>query len=205
MLLPVVLLEAFEDGFNRLLSLDPDVGSHLKPLLGKVIAIKIKPFGWTLYCFPHHGGIQLLERFDGEPDTVIIGTAPVLLSMALSDSPLAFLTRQDVVIEGDTDVGRGFQAFFDRLDIDPEEHVSRYIGDVIAHRVGHVVRSGRSWTKGVVKNLELDIKEFLQYESRDLPARTETNHFFEDVDTLRSDEDRLEARVQRVQAALSQH
>lgn len=205
MLLPAVLLEAFENGFNRLLSLDPDVGSNLKPLLGKVIAIKIKPFDWTLYCFPHHGGIQLLERFDGEPDTVIIGTAPALLSIALSDSPLSILTRQDVVIEGDTDVGRGFQAFFEHLDFDPEEHVSHYTGDVIAHRIGQVVRSRRSWTQSIVKKLELDIKEFLQYETRDLPAQTETNHFFEDVDTLRSDEDRLEARIQRLQAALSHH
>ena len=205
MLLPSVLLEAFETGFNRLLSLDPDVGFHLKPLLGKVIAIKIKPFDWTLYCFPHHDGIQLLEHFDGEPDTVIIGAAPALLSMAVSDSPLSFLARQDVIIEGDVDVGREFQAFFDRLDFDPEEHVSRYTGDVVAHQIGRAVRSGRSWTQSVFKNLELDIKEFLQYETRDLPAPTETNHFFEDVDRLRSDEDRLEARVQRLRAALRQH
>jgi len=146
----------------------------------------------------------MLERFNGEPDTSIIGTAPALLSMALSDSPLSFLANKDVVIEGDVDVGRRFQAMFDRVNLDPEEWVSRYTGDVVAHQIGSAVRSGHFWARGVAKKLELDIKEFLQYETRDLPAPTETNHFFEKVDVLRSDEDRLEAKVQRLEAALSQ-
>lgn len=204
MVLSAVLLNALEDGVNRLLRMDPDAELYLLPLVGKIIAIRIKYLEWTIYCCPHANGIQFLERFDGNPDTVIIGSPSALALMGLSDSPWSFLAKGEVVIEGDANTGKELQTFIARLDHDPEEFLSHYTGDVIAHQVGNFVRSGRKWSQALVKTLELDITEFFQHETRDLLTRSETDHFFEEVDNLRASHDRLEARIQRLQATLHQ-
>lgn len=203
MLESVVLLNVLEYGFNRLVNMDPDAGVYLQPLAGKVIAIRISQLDWTIYCCPHESGIQLLDRYHGDPDTVMTGSPSAFVLMGLSDSPLSLLTSRDVIIEGDVETGRKFQALFDRLDLDPEDWLSRYTGDVVAHQIGNFLKAGRNWTHDFVKTLELDFTEFFQQERRDLPTQHEAETFFGEVDNLRADEDRLEARIQRLRASLN--
>ena len=47
-----------------------------------------------------------------------------------------------------------------------------------------------------------DVSEYLQEGSKVLPAQTEADMLFDDVDQLRTDFDRLEARVKRLQVML---
>jgi ubiquinone biosynthesis protein UbiJ len=44
-----------------------------------------------------------------------------------------------------------------------------------------------------------NIREYLQEESRDVPSRYEVDRFVSDVNALRDDVDRLEARINRLQ------
>jgi ubiquinone biosynthesis protein UbiJ len=108
----------------------------------------------------------------------------------------------DIKIEGDMDVGRKFQALFEQLDPDFEEALSNYTGDVIAHKTGQVFRSGHDWGQETLRTLQLNTSEFLQDETRDLPAQPEIDIFFKHVDELRSDADRLDARIVRLKQYL---
>jgi ubiquinone biosynthesis accessory factor UbiJ len=49
----------------------------------------------------------------------------------------------------------------------------------------------------------LNSSEFLQEETRDLPAKPEAELFYRHVDTLRMDYDRLAARIARLQSQLN--
>lgn len=202
MLVSPVLLNAAENLINRLLRLDPDVKSYLNPLAGKIIAINIKQPDWTVYCCPYDGGLQLLGQYDGDPDTRLTGSLSAFATMFFSDSPLSVTSKGDVVIEGDLDTVRQFRALFSQIELDPEEWLSHFTGDVIAHRAGNIVRSGTQWSREIGKTLELDVTEYFQHESRELPAQSEARHFFQEVDKLRSDYDRLEARIRRLQTSL---
>jgi ubiquinone biosynthesis protein UbiJ len=90
----------------------------------------------------------------------------------------------------------------DGLDIDWEEHLSHLTGDIVAHKMGNLVRGIFSWGKQTTKILSQDAAEYLQEESRELPNRREVDAFLKNIDILRSDVDRLEMRVSRLSGRL---
>ncbi len=101
-------------------------------------------------------------------------------------------------IRGDTDTGQAFQDILSEVDLDWEEPLSRLTGDVIAHQAGKLVHEGRQFIRQACGTLEQDLSEYLQEEARLLPARIEVHYFLDEVDRLRSDTDRLTARVARL-------
>jgi ubiquinone biosynthesis protein UbiJ len=199
MLIKPILAGLLETALNRYLNLDPDAGTFLAPLAGKVIAVNVTPFDWTLYLCPTPEDIQVLESYAATPDTAVSGSLFALGLMGISDNPMRNLFSGHVHIAGDVHVGRKFQQLFEKLDIDLEEQLSHVTGDVIAHQIGRLLRGGRRWGQNTVQTLQLDVAEYLHDESRDLPSAPELEIFFRQIDTLRSDYDRLQARIERLQ------
>ena len=199
MIIKPLIINAFETALNQYLALDEDVNLFLSPIAGKVIAINILPFNETAYLCPTEDEIQLLENYVGEVDATIKGTLSALGLMGLSSTPMRSVFSGEVVIEGDTQVAHKFQQLFEKLDIDLEEKLSQFTGDVIAHNIGNFFRSGQDWTKETIETFKLNSKEFLQEETRDLPTETEANILHQQIDEIRSDFDRLSARIALLQ------
>jgi len=197
--LPAAVLAGLEITLNRYLRLDPDTLTRLAGLTGKLIAVKLRGLGITLYMAPHGGGIQLLRDYDGSPDAVISGT-PVSLARVGLGEERGLLFAGEVEICGDVTLGQRFEAILRDIDIDWEEHLSRLVGDVAAHQVGNLVRDAFNWGAKSVDSLCRDITEYLQEESRYLPHRDEVDKFLAAVDVLRNDVERLEARVKRLES-----
>lgn len=200
MIIKPIFAGLLETALNHYLGLDEDIHLSLAPLAGKVIALTVEPFDETLYLCPTAQCIQILESYEGVVDTTISGSLLALGLLGLNSSSMRSVFSGDVKISGDAQIGRKFQHVFQQLDIDPEEKLSQFTGDVIAHQIGNLFRSGRQWSAQTLETFHLNTVEFLQEETRDLPAKAEADIFFRQVDELRSDYDRLEARVQRLQA-----
>ena len=198
MLIKPLLTSALETALNQYLSLDEDVSLFLTPMAGKVIAINIQPFNEMLYFCPTTDKIQLLEHYGSEVDATISGTLSALGLMGLSSTPMRSIFSGEVKIEGDTHVAHKFQQLFDKLDIDLEEKLSQFTGDIIAHKIGKLFRTSQNWTAETIETFKLNSKEFLQEETRDLPAEPEADIFYHQVDKLRSDFDRLTARIEQL-------
>ncbi|MDD1612976.1 MAG: SCP2 sterol-binding domain-containing protein [Methylococcaceae bacterium] len=198
-----ILTLALENALNNYLKLDLDVSELLTPLAGKVIGLTVEPFGETFYLCPTHDAVQVLDDYPEPPDTRITGSLWSLGMMGLSSKPMRSVFSGEVRIEGDMSTGRRFQALFDKLDIDLEEKLSQFTGDVIAHQIGNLFRKGSRWTRQSVRTLELNLGEFLQEETRDLPAGPEAEIFYRQVDDLRTDFDRLNCRIERLEAVLN--
>lgn len=194
-----LLTSALETALNQYLSLDEDVSIFLIPITGKVIAITILPFNETLYLCPSNDKIQILESYLGEVDATLSGTLSALGLMGLSSTPMRSIFSGKVVIEGDTHIAHKFQQLFEKLDIDLEEKLSMVTGDVIAHKIGTLFRSGQNWTEETIDTFKLNSKEFLQEETRNLPADAEADILYQQIDDTRSDLDRLTARIELLQ------
>ena len=199
MIIKPLIINALETALNQYLALDEDVSLFLTPITGKVIAINILPYKETLYLCPTNDEIQLLENYVGEVDATISGTLSALGLMGLSSTPMRSVFSGEVIIEGDTQVAHKFQQLFEKLDIDLEEKLSQFTGDVIAHKIGNFFRSVQNWTDETVETFKLNSKEFLQEETRDLPTETEANILNQQIDEIRSDFDRLSARIALLQ------
>ncbi|HEB66624.1 MAG TPA: sterol-binding protein, partial [Gammaproteobacteria bacterium] len=190
-------LAALETAFNEALRLDPESLRKLAALQGRVIAIELRGTGLTLYLFPGPDGVVLLGEYAGEPDTVLSGTPLGLARLSLGDAS-GVLFAGEVTIRGDVETGQRFKAILDQLDLDWEEPLARLIGDIPAHRLGKLVRGTTDWARQAFETLGRNTAEYLEYEARALATREDVAEFVADVDRLRDDLARLEARMARL-------
>ncbi len=196
--IPIVVTAAIEVAVNQVLALDPDTVVRLREINGKVIAIELQGLDVALYLIPSNTGLNVFGHFEGEPDTTLRGTPVGMLRMGLAENASDSFFSGEVEISGDVELGSQFREILDSLDIDWEEHLSHITGDLVAHRVGNFLRDAVDWGRKTLDTLGRDGAEYLQEESRDLPNRFETEAFLAAVDTLRTDVDRLEARIERL-------
>ncbi|MCB1876739.1 MAG: SCP2 sterol-binding domain-containing protein [Chromatiales bacterium] len=192
-----------ETAFNRYLTLDPDAPVRLAALEGKVVCVQVEGLGLEFYLLPGVEGVHILNRYEGEADVTLSGPPLALARLGLSGDAEDRLFSHEVVMQGDADTGQRFQAIFAELDIDWEEQLSHLVGDLAAHQLGRLAYTGAQWARQSVGTLERNLGEYLQHEHRDLPPRAELEDFYDRVDTLRCDTDRLQARLNRIDAALA--
>ena len=200
MSLPQVFIASIETALNRYLALDEQTFSALADLQGRIIEIHLQGLNTSLYLFPDEDGIMVLGDFDGEADTRLIGTPIALAKLGLARNPADVLFSGEVSIEGDTRLGQQFKKILARMDIDWEEQLSRYSGDILAHQIGNGVRALSGWLQRNQQSAALDTGEYLQDEIRLLPSAGEVRYFIRQVDALRDDTERLQARLQRLQS-----
>ena len=182
-----------ETALNRYLRLDPEALPRLAELEGAVIAIEPEGFGMTLYLLPGSQGIRVADHCEGEPTVRIRGALPALIRQWRGQA-----VSGEISVEGDSAVGRQFQTLLTRLDIDWEEHLSKMLGDALAHQAGALWRGFQDWRQRAATTLLRDSGEYLQQELRALPPRPAVDAFLSAVDMLREDADRLEARMARL-------
>ncbi|MGX2040783.1 ubiquinone biosynthesis accessory factor UbiJ [Methylocaldum sp. MU1018] len=197
-----VFAEALERAVAHYLSLAPGSAELLAPLAGKVIALRLRPFGTSIYLCPTDSDIQILGDFGGQPDVILAGSIPAFAKLGFGESVRQSLSSGEIEIDGDMDTARRFQTLFEKLDIDWEAHLAQYTGRAFASTCFDLVRSGLVWAKDSLKILELDLAEYWQEESRELPTPFEVDAFYAEVDRLRADFDRLEARIERLRRSL---
>lgn len=199
-----LLIGVLETALNRYLTLDEQIDQLLAPMAGKVIAVRITPFDETFYLCPTHDNIQMLESYQGDVDARLSGSLSALGLMGLSATPMRSLFKGEVRMEGDTQLAHKLQSLFAKLDINLEGKLARYTGEAFAQRLGGLFRGSRDWSRHSLTSFRLNLEEFLQEETRDLPAKPEAELLFREIDDCRGDADRLNARVERLTAALAQ-
>lgn len=165
----------------------------------RVFAVRVKDTALATYVTVGPGEIFLASEYGDDPDVVISGT---LLSLARFAGPEGDQTIRDgaVDVTGDEHLALQFQDMLRYGRPDLEEELSGVVGDVVAHTVGEFARSVGRWGKEARSTLRQNVSEYLQEESRTVPSRYETDVFRKQVDTLRDDVARFEARLKRFEA-----
>lgn len=200
--LPTAIAAVMETAINQVLALDPDTLKKMHSLQGKVIAIELQGLNVNLFLIPGEQGLNVFGHFEGKADTVLKGTPVAMAKIGMAREAGDVLFAGDVEISGDVELGQKFRNILDGLDIDWEEHLSHITGDIVAHKMGNLVRGIVKWGKETASTLTQDAAEYFQEESQDLPNPGEIENFLTAVDTLRSDVDRLQARISRIQQRL---
>ena len=196
-------MSAFEKALNTFINLDQNSAIYLEPLNGKLIAITLQPFNETFYLCPTANSIQLLDYSTDTVDTTLTGSVLAFSLMGLSSKPMRSIFSGQVKIEGDSHTGRKFQELFAKLDLNLEQLLAPYTGDSIAYSITQFLSAGRSWITESIETFRLNCSEFLQEETRQLPPAPELDIFFAQVDDLRTDSDRLQSRIERLEKIIN--
>lgn len=167
---------------------------------GAVVAVRVRGTGLATWFVIDDGELRLTTDYADEPDVVISGSLLTLARMS-GDAGLEALRNGSLELTGDTHKAERFQRLLALARPDVEEELSGVIGDAAAHRLGEVARSIAAWGRDARATMGANVREYLQEERRDVPSRYEVERFGAEVDTLRDDVDRLEARIARLQDA----
>lgn len=189
-------LESIETLLNELIAMDPQAGERLAAWHGKVVAIALRGTGLTLYLIPdQQGRLQLLGRYEGEPDALIEGSPIDLMRASDKQQGTAQLFAGHVRIQGDTELAHHFSEVLGGLDIDWEEQLSHYVGDVAAHELARLAREAREEGARIGDTLRRNLSEYLTEEARLIPHPYELEEWIRGVEKTRDDVERLAARV----------
>jgi ubiquinone biosynthesis protein UbiJ len=188
-----------ETVINKALDYDPATRRALRQHTGKSLAITIRELNTTL-CF--HLGDNIMVTNQSEGATVSLqGSLPALISLAISKS--TNLADSDVEAWGSTALLIEVKQLARNLEIDWEEAINQWLGDVAGHRLSESLRSQLGWLNDRRKSTERLLREFLTEELRATPSATELEGFNSQVDQLYLKTDRLQARLEKLRQQLA--
>lgn len=199
MLLSLVL-SLIEKILNRYLQFDPESKKNLQALAGKVIVFESYEF--KIYWLFMQDKIVLTNQYDGLVDAMLSGSVFDFARLGIKQDT-ATVFASDIKMTGDAEVIQAFQNLFAQLNIDWEDQLSKITGDVIAYQIGRALRFLSTWAKQSSTTLQANLTEYLQEEALLLPTNIELQTFFAEIDKLRNDVERLEAKITRLSKEIS--
>jgi ubiquinone biosynthesis protein UbiJ len=193
------LLRPVADVLNRNISEITPARELAAELNNTTIAIRVRDSALAMYFRFEDGTVALQTEYGDEPDVVITGSL-ITLARMIQGAGEAAIRNGDVDLGGDAATAQRFQKLLEFARPDLEEELSRFIGDVAAHRIAEIARGIGDWARDVRKTMGSNVREYLQEESREAPTRYEVERFSQEVSTLRDDVERMAARVQRLES-----
>ena len=188
-------LASAESAVNRVLKLDSTAQARLASLAGKVIAIACTMPAITVYLIPLENGIQLAKQWHAPADCTLTAPATLLLKLGTSSDKTRVLHHPDVAIDGNSALLMDLADILQNLELDWEYELSRWLGPVPTALLSGHLRSRRDWLAQSAHSLHLNAADYLAEESRALVGRSEADMRFTEIDHLKLDLDRLDARI----------
>lgn len=186
------MFEQIQIIINKALSLDPCAYNSLKKLQGKILKLEIQNTSMTFFIQFTDSGIQFIDT-QIEPSITVQGPLTAFLNLAITRNSHQ-AAQKGLFISGDLQAGELIQTLFLSLNIDWEEWLSEKVGDVLAHQIGQFVHHSKKRHVQRFQNLSYSLSEYLKEEIHLLPTVDEVSDFLNQVDILRAEGDRLEAK-----------
>ncbi|WP_079203443.1 MULTISPECIES: ubiquinone biosynthesis accessory factor UbiJ [Pseudomonas] len=197
-MLSTALLAGVEHGLNRVLALDSTALPRLARLSGRVIAVDCTAPALQLFILPSGEGLQLAGQWAGAADCRLRAPAASLLRLATGKDKTAVLHSPQVELDGDSAALLELAGILQDLELDWEYELSRWLGPLASQLLGSHIRSRANWTGKTLDSLRLNLADYLNEESRSLVGQREADARFAELDRLKLDLDRLDARIERI-------
>ena len=182
-LLEMSLAKTIEWMFNKAVSMDEFEGDSLVAVDEKVIQLTFtdlaQTFFVTYYADHQHFTVQ----------NHLMGAADAHVKTTVSDW-MSHKTQSDEAL------AQTFIAAMQAIEIDWEEHLSKYVGDTVAFHMGNTVRSGKKNLNGVSEKVGETLREYLQFEINLLPTKSQVSFFNQQVSETAERVEQLQQKIQ---------
>lgn len=198
-----LVTSGIEIAMNQLLKLDDDSQQRLKKLSGKSLQVTIRELPWPLlFSFSEQIDVRTVITLDSdlepasEPvDCVIELNLETLPKLRDSSQLTQLIQQKQLNLIGDIYVAQTFSALLKECDIDWEEHLSGYTGDVVAHQTFTSMRKLFDSARLQIEQGALELGERLTQSDSIALNPSEMMTFSRGVNELRSATERLSAKV----------
>jgi ubiquinone biosynthesis protein UbiJ len=182
---------------NRLLRSNAWALKRLRPHAGKTAVLVCPP--WEVRVAVSETGELAVAPSDAAAD-VVIGTTPGLLLRVASGEDAAW---GEAKLEGDIQLAGAIDYVRRNLRWDYEETLSRFLGDIAAHRIAGAVHAADQWRRTAGLNFARSVAEYAAHEDPQIASAEALEEFNAEVDRTRDDVDRLEKRIELLSQRLS--
>ncbi len=183
-----------ETSLNTLIKDDPNLGRRLARLKGQVIQVHLKELNKTL-TFVFSQQIDVLANYEGKPDCYLSLHLSVLPELREQANITKLIKQDKLVLEGDIQLAQKFSQLMTDCKPDIEEWLSRVTGDVVAHTVVQGAKNVGSLLSSQFNKHQNHLAQVLTEEWRIAPAPLEIAYFCDQVDDVKSQASRLEAKL----------
>jgi ubiquinone biosynthesis protein UbiJ len=174
---------------NRMLARESWARDRLAPFAGRTARFEAPPFALALKVA--EGG-EFVDAQRADP-VVTVGLDLAALPLALGDPQAAL---RNVSLKGDAEFAQALAFVLQNLRPEPEEELSRFIGDAAAQRIVGLLRLSASHWRQLAERMLDSSAHYLVTENPMLVGRAEVDEFNAAVASLRDDVARLEKRVE---------
>jgi len=178
---------------NRLLARERWARDRLAPFAGRSARIEGGPF--ALQFGVRAGGT--FETSNSAPDVTISIDAAALPQALLE--PRAIM--RNVRLAGDAEFAQALSYVLQNLRPEPEEELSRFIGDAAAQRIVGFLRAAFAQAQDAGVRLATTAADYFVAENPLLVARSEADSFARDVAALRDAVERLGKRIDNLKSS----
>lgn len=178
-------------GLNRLFAQTPGARDLLAHHAGHTLALDMALFRANLRV-EEDGALHAAP--EAAPDATIFFTPDVLLRLP-SQGKAAL---RELRTEGDAELLSAFNDAFQQMDLDAEAELSRLFGPIAGFRLAKAGRAFGGWMKQATEDTARAFAEYAVEESPMLASRADVARFNREVDELRDDTARLEARLNKL-------
>jgi ubiquinone biosynthesis protein UbiJ len=127
---------------------------------------------------------------------LVVKLSPGALPLVLARDEAAL---KEIEVEGSAELASAVQYLFRHVTWDIEEDLSRFLGDVVAHRLVSGSKAFIAWQRDAATRLAENLVEYWTEEQPLLARPADVEKFCREVDTLDDDFARLEKRIERLQ------
>ena len=165
---------------------------HLIPYVGKVVQFNIIPFKTKLIIL-EDGSLGIPPDHAVADATIHIPPSLAIRLMAKDEA-----AKMLIKIDGDSHLATELSKVLQYIRWDIEEDLSQAIGDISANKITSVAIGSAKELKKQAINLTEMLKEYWQEEKPILAKKWQINQFNTNVDSLRSDVNRFEKRLNKL-------
>lgn len=187
-----------ETGINSLQSWDRQGQARRKKLAGKVFSIELKELPCPFYFVISAQKVDVLGEFEGKPDVLVKLSITALDELKDSAKTTSLIKQEKLEVEGDIQLLQQFAQLLTEMDIDWEDELSRYVGDVLAHKLCYGLLQAKSLAGKQLCRLQQNIGEVITEEYRLAPGPLEVAYFCDEVSALEKRTNATLARLEQL-------
>lgn len=203
---------AAESVINKILSLDEDSETRLKPLRGARLTAFVSPlpYGITLSfsdridVLTEQGTFEEAVASIGPKDCCIKTSLQTLPELKETSQLTRLIQQKALVLEGELNVAQQVSALFQQLDIDVEEILAQKTNDVVAHQAVKTVTAVHEKTMKALASMGQVLGNAMVEEKQLAAHKLAVMHFSDEVNELRDRVENANARLRQLEAKIKQ-
>ena len=186
-----------ETGVNKLHQLDSSAKQKRKALDGTIVGVSLKEINKPLYFAISNQQIDLLSRYEGQPDCFIRLNFLALIELQDNHQLTNLIKSGQLEVDGDIKTVQQFAELLTEMDIDWEEHLARKVGDVLAHKIVYHAKQCKKLISKQSCKAHKQLSEIITEELKLAPGPLEVAYFCDQVSDIEKQVAALEKQLAR--------